>query len=43
MNRTDVRELHFITPIENVPSIIKYGILSHNLSDRLHHKSVAMQ
>ncbi|MGB8227445.1 MAG: DUF4433 domain-containing protein [Sedimentisphaerales bacterium] len=43
MNRKDIKELHFITPIENVPSILKYGILSHKLSKRLPHDSVAMQ
>lgn len=32
MNRCDVAELHFITYIENVPSILKRGILSHNKS-----------
>jgi hypothetical protein len=43
MNRTDVNELHFIAPIENVPSIIKSGIISHKLSKKIIHKSVAMQ
>lgn len=28
----DVRELHFMTGIENVPSILQYGIWSHNKS-----------
>lgn len=42
MYRSDIKELYYITPIENVPSIMKYGILSHNLSKRLHHRSVAM-
>jgi len=32
MNRNDIKELHFITYIENVPSILKSGILSHNRS-----------
>lgn len=32
MNRSDVKELYFITYIENVPSILKGGILSHNKS-----------
>ena len=43
MDRKDVKELYFITPIENMPSIIKYGILSHRLSKQLPHDSVAMQ
>ncbi|MBI4650888.1 DUF4433 domain-containing protein [Candidatus Desantisbacteria bacterium] len=30
MNRNDIPELHFITYIENIPSILRYGILSHN-------------
>jgi len=42
MDRKDVKELHFITPIENVPSIMKYGILSYKLSKKLPHNSVAM-
>lgn len=32
MDRSDVKELYFITYIENVPSILKIGILSHNQS-----------
>ncbi len=43
MNRSDVKELHFITPIANVSSIVEHGILSHNLSMKLPHRSVAMQ
>lgn len=43
MNHSDVTELYFITHIDNVPSILKYGILSHNLSRKLCHRSVAMQ
>jgi hypothetical protein len=42
MNRSDVTELYYITPIENVPSIMKHGILSHNFSSRLSHRTVAM-
>jgi hypothetical protein len=34
MNRSDVKELYFITYIENVPSILKRGILSHNIMSR---------
>ena len=29
MNAADLTELHYITPIANVPSILKLGILSH--------------
>jgi len=32
MNKYDIAELHFITYIENIPSILKKGILSHNIS-----------
>ena len=28
MNRADVTELHYITAIANVPSIVQYGIPS---------------
>jgi hypothetical protein len=35
MDRNDVKELHFITYIENVPSILKSGILSHNRSQAI--------
>jgi hypothetical protein len=42
MNRWDLPELHYITPIENVPSILKHGILSHQRAEGLKHRSVAM-
>ncbi len=42
MNRADVTELYYITAIANVPSILKHGILSHKLAERLPHDSVAM-
>lgn len=42
MNRSDVTELHYITAIANVPSIMQHGILSHVLAGRLEHDSVAM-
>ena len=41
MERSDVRELHYITPVENVPSILAHGILAHNLAAMLAHRSVA--
>jgi hypothetical protein len=43
MNRSDIRELYFITPIENIPSIFQHGIMSHNKikASKLSHKSVA--
>lgn len=43
MNRSDVAELHFITAIDNVPSILEHGILSNRRAARLPHISVAMQ
>ena len=42
MNRADVTELHYITAIANLPSILRHGILSHTLADQLAHNSVAM-
>jgi len=43
MKREDLCELHFITPIINLGSILKLGILSHNRAKQIEHKSVAMQ
>lgn len=43
MNRADIAELHYITPIENVPSILEHGILSNRRAARLAHVSVAME
>ena len=40
--RTAVTELHFITPIANIPSIMAHGILSHARSAQIQHQSVAM-
>lgn len=42
MNRADVNELHYITAIANVLSILQHGILSHTLAAQLDHDSVAM-
>jgi hypothetical protein len=42
MNRSDITELHYISPIENIPSILKHGILSHNRAKKINHYSVAM-
>ncbi len=43
MNRSDVKELHYIAPIANVPSILEHGILSNRRAGQLHHQSIAMQ
>jgi len=41
MERTDLPELHFITPIQNLASILQHGILSHRRAEQLPHDSVA--
>ncbi len=42
MDRTELPELHYITHISNVRSILKYGILSHRQAARYDPVSVAM-
>ncbi|MBN2269769.1 MAG: DUF4433 domain-containing protein [Sedimentisphaerales bacterium] len=42
MERKQLQELHYITPICNVPSILQRGILSHAGVSGLEHESVAM-
>lgn len=42
MDRADVTELHYITAIANVTSILQRGILSNTLAAELPHDSVAM-
>jgi hypothetical protein len=41
MDRDKLRELHCIMPIENLPSVMTSGILSHRLAQAVSHKSVA--
>jgi ssDNA thymidine ADP-ribosyltransferase, DarT len=43
MDRDEVKELHFITSIDNLGSIMMRGILSHNRAARLTHTSVALE
>lgn len=43
MTRDQIDELHYITPIENVTSILRNGILSYQHSNRLRHYSIASQ
>jgi ssDNA thymidine ADP-ribosyltransferase, DarT len=43
MLRTDVRELHYITSTANLASIMRMGILSHQLADGVSHRSVASE
>mgnify|MGYP000859446795 CR=1 FL=1 len=42
MHRDDLEELHYITPINNIPSIMRHGILSNKRADRLEHETVAL-
>ncbi|OHB61825.1 MAG: hypothetical protein A2Y76_07310 [Planctomycetes bacterium RBG_13_60_9] len=43
MERHELQELHYITPICNVSSILQHGILSHVRAAGLNPESVAMQ
>lgn len=43
MQRNELSELHFITPILNISSILTHGILSHTLAKKIGHHSIAMQ
>jgi len=42
MRIEDLEELHYITPIANVASIMQKGILCHKLAEKVRHNSVAM-
>jgi ssDNA thymidine ADP-ribosyltransferase, DarT len=42
VRRHELEELHYITAIGNVPSILQHGILSHSRAAKLPHESVAM-
>lgn len=43
MNKNDIKELYFIAPIDNISSMFKHGLLSHNKikADKIPHKSIA--
>ena len=41
MRREELEELHYITPIANVPSILTHGILSHRRAKRISLQSIA--
>ncbi len=41
MEISQLKELYYITPISNLQSILKNGILSYNLAKRIHHVSLA--
>ena len=43
MDRAEVSELHFITSIGNLGSILERGIFSHNRAARIAHSSVASE
>jgi hypothetical protein len=43
MTRDDLTELHNINHLENLPSILQRGILSHARAARVKHQSVAME
>ncbi len=43
MERNQLVDLHYITKIANVSSILQRGLLSHHLAARIPHQSVAMQ
>ncbi len=43
MLRGNLRELHYITAIDNLASISRLGILSHNRARRINHVSVALE
>src|SRR5258708_2060216 len=43
MDRAEVKELTYITPLVNTPSIVEHGLLSHNRAAKLHHTSIAKE
>lgn len=43
MELNDIKELYYITPISNIESIMKHGILSHNKAKKIKHESIANQ
>jgi ssDNA thymidine ADP-ribosyltransferase, DarT len=43
MTYDEIEELHYITPAENLGSILEVGILCHDKAKRIKHASVAMQ
>jgi hypothetical protein len=42
MDRSELPELHYLTAIDNVASILQRGLLSHHRASRVAHRSVAM-
>jgi len=43
VKRSELKELHYITPIENVPSVMQHGILCKNRANKLNPASIAMK
>ncbi len=43
MKREELKELHYITPICNLCSIMTLGLLSHRRAEALGHHSIAME
>ncbi|MFY9732304.1 MAG: DarT ssDNA thymidine ADP-ribosyltransferase family protein [Candidatus Acidiferrales bacterium] len=43
MQRSEIKELHYITPIANIPSIIVHGILCKNRADQFDPATIALQ
>ncbi len=43
MKIEEIIELHYITPIKNIPSILEKGILCHDKAQNIAHESVAME
>lgn len=43
MQLSEISELHCITPIANLASILDRGILSHSRAERVAHESIAME
>lgn len=42
MRRDEINELHYITAIANVPSILEHGILCHSAAGKLAHQDISM-
>ena len=43
MERQELQELHYITPICNIQSILRHGVLSHVRAAEMQHESIAME
>lgn len=41
MERSELAELHFISPCSSVPSVLQHGILCHDAAEQIPHMSVA--